>query len=76
MTNNELKAQYNHVLGLIYKGSAYMDNPSVSNTDKDKAGPKFLKLIDAANKVLNELEKVEVRYTDKEILEGFGGDRN
>ena len=71
MNIDELKKQYNSNLVLINRGCVYMDSPDVSEVDKDKITPKFLKLIDNANKLVTALESHGVVMDDSTILNGF-----
>jgi hypothetical protein len=59
------KAKYNELLMRTWKAIAYMDNPDVSMTDKEKWQPNFIKLLDEVNSMITE----DMR--PREILYGF-----
>lgn len=71
MTVKELQQTYNRTLILFNEGSAYMDNPSVTQEKKEEALQAFLKLIEKANKIIYKLKQQGESVTDKQILEGF-----
>lgn len=71
MTVNELKQEYNKTLEVIRRGSVYMDSPDISTEKKEQALPAFRRLIDKTCKIADELNQLNVEYSDKELTDGF-----
>lgn len=78
MTNEELKQNFNKTLELINRGGKYLNDPKISDTDKDTAIPKFIKLLDRACNLIYTLQQRGVCVLENNMLIGFqiGGDEN
>lgn len=76
MTVNELKQEYNKVLGVLSEASKYMDDNSIPIADREAKIPVFQRLIVKTCEIAKELKRLGVKCTDKELVEGFqiGGD--
>lgn len=72
----KLKNIYNSLLDRIKKGEKYLDDPLISNGDKEETIPHFIKLTRAAGAILRELKLLGIDYSEQEFENGFkiGGD--
>lgn len=67
----KLKNLYNRLLVRVRKGGEYLDNPSISMDDKEKAVQHFIKLTREASKILNELSDLGVKFDSNITMTGF-----
>lgn len=67
----KLKNIYNSLLDRIKKGEKYLDDPLISNGDKEETIPHFIKLTRAAGAILRELKLLGIDYSEQEFENGF-----
>ena len=67
----ELKVAYNRLLARYKKAEIYVDNPKISDEEKEKHMPEFRKLIKAISEAIITFSEMGVTMSDSEVMEGF-----
>ena len=66
-----LKQEYNGLLKRFKAGSAYLDNDSIPDLEKDDKLPAFIRILDRLNGILFCFKENGISYTDDNVLNGF-----
>lgn len=68
----DIKAEYNNCLSRFRKASRWIDDPSRSIEEIEKWLPEFQGIINHLGELLVEMRKMGIKYTEDEVLNGFG----
>ena len=67
----QLKNEYNSVLPRMNKAMVYMDNPEVSDTEKDKYVPAFKTIERKLDGLIADIKQAGYVMTPDDIINGF-----
>lgn len=65
----DLMLRYNKLLPRVVKGGQYMDNPAISDTEKERCRPELRKISDELSSIINQIDAYKM--TPNEIMKGF-----
>lgn len=67
----ELKDKYNKLLKRFWTALEYFDNPEIPMDKKERWLPEYESIGKQLNEILFELKQRGIKYTKKQVLEGF-----
>jgi hypothetical protein len=71
---NDSQLDYNKLLERCRKGEKYLNDSSIPLQERETRIPDFKNIVDKLNGILFDMENQGIMVTERQILEGFGGD--